>query len=141
FSIISKSGPIAEALSSPFSRLAIGGVIVAMGLVFLKVESRARAPLFDLSLMKIRTFWTSNLASLLTFVAFSTVSILMPFFLEQAMHLPPHVAGAFMTAIPVTILVIAPLSGRLSDKVGCRGLSVAGALVGALDLLAMAGVF
>jgi len=128
-------------MSGMLSRIWIGGATILLFLFFLRVEARARAPLFDLSLMKIRTFWTSNLASLLTFVAFSTVLILMPFFLEQAMHLPPHLAGAFMTAIPVTILVIAPLSGRLSDKLGCRGLSVAGALVGALDLLAMAGVF
>ena len=140
-SFLSGAAEILRRMESGLSRLLIGAVTLAMCLLFIRVESRAKAPLFDLSLMKIRTFWTSNLASFLTFVAFSTVSVLMPFYLEDAMHLPPHVAGAFMTAIPVTILVIAPLSGRLSDRFGCRGLSVAGALVGALDLLTMAGEF
>jgi MFS family permease len=39
------------------------------------------------------------------------------------------------------LLVVAPISGRLSDRLGSRGLSAAGSLVGALTLLGMAGVF
>ena len=46
-----------------------------------------------------------------------------------------------MTAIPLTIFVVAPISGRLSDRMGSQGLSCTGALVGALGLFAMAGVF
>jgi EmrB/QacA subfamily drug resistance transporter len=129
------------AASMHVSRLFLGIIVLGLILIFIAVESEAIAPLFDLSLMKIRTFWTSNLASLLTFVAFSAVTVLMPFFLEEAMHLPTHATGALMTAVPVTILIVAPISGRLSDKLGGRGLSVAGSLVGALALLAMAGGF
>ncbi|MFZ9594841.1 MAG: MFS transporter [Bdellovibrionia bacterium] len=120
--------------------------VLALLLVFFSglliwVERRAQMPLLDLSLLKDPTFWSANLASFLTFVAFSSVNILMPFFLEGVLHFTPSKAALFMTAIPVTIFVVAPLSGRLSDRVGSQGLSFFGALIGGLGLFSMAGAF
>ncbi|MCM2276976.1 MAG: MFS transporter [Oligoflexia bacterium] len=123
------------------SRWLIGLVTLVFAGFFLKLESDAKAPLFDLKLLRNRTFWTGNLASFLLFVSFSSVSVLMPFFLEEIMGFPPHRAGLFMTAIPLMIFVVAPISGRLSDRLGGQELSFAGALIGALGLLAMAGAF
>lgn len=108
-------------------------------IVFVKVESTAVAPLFDLSLLRIQTFWTANLASFLTFVSYSALTVLMPFFLEGVMKLTPDRAGIYMMAIPITIFVVAPLSGRLSDRMGSRGLSVLGAAVGCITLMLMSG--
>ena len=117
-----------------------GILSVLFGAAFIKVESEAKAPLFDLSLLKIRIFWAANLASLLMFVSFSSVFVLMPFFLEETLHFAPHKAGLFMTAIPLTTFVIAPIAGRLSDRVGSRWLSSIGALFGAIGLFGMSGV-
>jgi EmrB/QacA subfamily drug resistance transporter len=128
------------AANHPISRLPLIFFTFVIGCLFVKVESKVSAPLLDLSLLKIRTFWTGNLATLLTFVSFSTVTVLMPFFLEQIMLFPTHLAGAYMTSVPLTLLVVAPISGRLSDRLGSRGLSAAGSFVGALTLLGMAGV-
>ncbi|MCM2323804.1 MAG: MFS transporter [Oligoflexia bacterium] len=122
-------------------RWVIGIITFVLGGVFLKVEADAKAPLFDLSLLKNRTFWTGNLASYLLFVSFSSVSVLMPFFLEEVLAFPPHRAGLFMTAVPLMIFVTAPISGRLSDRLGSQELSFAGAMVGGLGLLAMGGAF
>ena len=115
-------------------------LLLVLSVVFLRVESAAKNPLFDLSLFKHRTFWTSILASFLTFVAFSSVTVLMPFFLQDQLHFTPEKAGMFMTSIPVIIFVIAPLSGRLSDRFGSRGLSSTGSCVGMLGLWMMSGM-
>jgi EmrB/QacA subfamily drug resistance transporter len=123
------------------SRWVMGVVALVFGLLFIKVESDAKAPVFDLSLLKDRTFWSANLAGFLISVAFSSVSVLMPFFLEVVMGFSPSQAGLFMTAIPLTIFVVAPISGRLSDRFGGQQLSFLGALVGAFGLFLMAGVF
>lgn len=123
-----------------FSRWLILSIAAILGVVFIHVETEASAPLFDLSLLKIQTFWTANLASFLTFVSFSAVTVLMPFFLEEIMGLPPHQAGLFMTAIPVTIFIVAPISGRLSDRFGGQELSFLGSFMGAIALLVMAGL-
>lgn len=132
---------ISDSMPMPLSRWMIGTVLVVFCALFVKVESEVKSPLFDLGLLQNRTFWTANLASFLTFVAFSSVTVLMPFFLEVVLHFPPQKAGFFMTAIPLTIFVVAPVSGRLSDRLGSRELSVAGSLLGSLGLFIMAGAF
>ncbi len=132
---------VSGSLPISFSRwLAIGLLLVFLA-IFMKVEGSIRHPLFDLSLLRNRNFWTANLAGFLTFVAFSSVTVLMPFFLEEVLFLAPHTAGLYMTSIPLTIFVVAPLSGRLSDRLGSQGLRILGTSVGCIGLLAMAGVF
>lgn len=125
----------------PIPRALVALLLGCFLAVFIKVEQQAEAPLFDLDLLRNRVFWTSNVASFLTFVSFSSISVLMPFFLEGVLGFPTARAGIFLTAIPLTILVVAPISGRLSDRLGSRGLSSAGSVVGVLALLAMAGAF
>ena len=121
-------------------RWLMAGLTGVLFFLFIRFETWATAPLFDLSLMKNKTFWTGNLASFLTFVSFSSVTVLMPFFLEELMKFPPAKAGIFMTAIPLTIFVSAPIAGRLSDRLGGQELSFGGALVSALAMMLMAGV-
>jgi MFS family permease len=116
-------------------------LVLILTAVLVRVENEAEMPLLDLSLLKNQTFWSANLAGFLTFVAFSSVQVLMPFFLEEILNFPPNKAGLFMTAIPLTIFVIAPLSGRLSDRVGSQGLSFTGAFIGGIGLFSMAGAF
>ncbi len=125
----------------PVSRWIVGLGVLALSIIFIKVEAEVRAPLFDLSLLKNRTFWTANLAGFFIFVAFSSVSVLMPFFLEEVLGFSPQKAGIFMTAIPLTIFVVAPISGRMSDRLGSQELSFTGALIGAIGLFIMSGVF
>jgi EmrB/QacA subfamily drug resistance transporter len=135
--VVSISGSAAFLLP----RWAMALTMLIFGTAFIKVESMVPAPLLDLTLLANRTFWTANLASFFIFVSFSSISVLMPFFLEEVLHLAPQSAGLYMTAIPLTILVVAPISGRMSDRLGSQGLSLSGALIGATALLAMGGVF
>jgi len=132
---------ISGSVPFPIPRWLIALMIPLLGFLFIRVELDAQAPLFDISLLSIRTFWTANLASFLTFVAYSSLTVLMPFFLEEVLHFAPDKAGLFMTAIPLTIFVVAPVSGRLSDTLGSKGLSSFGALIGACGLFVMAGAF
>jgi EmrB/QacA subfamily drug resistance transporter len=132
---------ISGSLPFPISRWFVGIFALVLTALFIRVEKEAVAPLFDLSLLKNRIFWTANLSSFLTFVSFSSVSVMMPFFLEEVLDFTPQKAGLFMTAIPLTIFVVAPISGRLSDRLGSQELSVAGAMVGAIGLFVMAGTF
>ncbi len=132
---------IAGSLPFTLPRPVLGTLVLVLGILFFKVEKRAAAPLFDLTLLKVRSFWAGNLASFLTFVSFSSVSVLMPFFLQHVLHFSPKLTGGFMTAVPLMIFVVAPISGRLSDRMGSRGLSVVGACIGALSIFGMAGLF
>ena len=121
-------------------RWVIAVLLVVISAVFLKVESSCEAPMFDASLLRSRVFWTANLAGFLNFVAYSAVTVLMPFFLEEVLHLSTQRAGVLMSVIPVTIFVVAPISGRLSDRFGSTVLSVSGSFIGALSLMLMSGL-
>ena len=132
---------VSGSVPMPVARWALAVSLIVLFLIFVKVEREVKNPLFDLSLLENRTFWAANLASFLMFVAFSSVGLLMPFFLEEVLHFAPQNAGFFMTAIPFTIFISAPFSGRASDRFGSHGLSFAGSLIGAIGLFAMAGAF
>jgi EmrB/QacA subfamily drug resistance transporter len=125
----------------PYWRWMVSLIAMLLFLVFIRVESRAELPVMDLSLLRIRGFWMPNLAGFLTFIAYSAVSVLMPFYLEEEMLFTPSQAGFLMTAVPLTIFVVAPVSGRISDRIGNYGLSVAGGVIGALGLMAIGGFF
>ena len=123
-----------------FSRILAAILFLIFAAVFVRIEASVEDPLLDLSLLKNRDFWAGNVAGLFNFIAYSTVAVLMPFFLEEVKGYTTNKTGLFMTAIPLTIFVVAPISGRLSDHLGTRGLSVAGAAVSATTLFIMSGV-
>ncbi|MCM0604552.1 MAG: MFS transporter [Xanthomonadaceae bacterium] len=120
-------------------RISLAFISILCLVLFIVFESKSSHPLVDLSLLKIKSFWTGNLAAFFIFVAFSSISVLMPFYLEEVLHFESSVVGLLMTAIPLTVFVIAPISGRLSDRYGAFGLSFLGTLIGATGLLMMSG--
>lgn len=102
--------------------------------LFVMNERRVSYPVVDLSLLRNRLFSAALLSSFLCFLALFAVVFLMPFYLQELMSFPPHKAGLVMTAVPLTISLIAPLSGWLSDHVGSRMLSSAGLAVSSIGL-------
>ena len=110
--------------------------------VFMLVELRSRQPIVDLTLFRRGPFTAGLLAAFLTFVALAANMFLVPFLLQQLMLLPATRAGLVMIASPLSILWVAPLSGRLADRLGARLPATVGlALVMvAILLLALAAV-
>lgn len=120
-------------------RISIAFLSILCLVFFIILENKSSHPLVDLSLLKIKSFWTGNLAAFFIFVAFSSISVLMPFYLEEVMHYEPSKVGLLMTAIPLTVFIIAPISGRISDRYGAFGPSLLGTFIGATGLLLMSG--
>ncbi len=131
---------IADSNPILLSRWWLGGGLLSTGFIFYVIQRQVPEPILDLSLFKIRTFWAANLANFLNFISYSSLLVLMPFYLEEVLGLDPEHAGFLMSAIPLTVFVVAPISGLLSDHFGTRYLCAFGALVAAVALLTMAGV-
>jgi MFS family permease len=68
------------------------------------------------------------------------IVFLTPFFLQQVLGYTAGRAGATMTAFPLTVLVVAPLAGILSDKIGQRGLAFMGSFLCTAAAVALAGL-
>ena len=107
--------------------LAIFGLLLMVA--FVRIETRAEAPILDLRLFKIREFMGGNLAQLLNALAWSGVIIMLSFYLQLAMGLTALQAGLSLLPLEATYAIAGPLSGRLSDKYGPKWLSTIGLLV------------
>jgi MFS family permease len=135
--------PIAGATSL----LAIGGFAVGAAALFMlgRVERKAGAPLVPLEVLRNREFLAANASCVLSFFAIGAVFFVVPFYLKGVLGFPEFKMGLALLPIPISIAVVGPLSGRLSDRIGSRipcaaGLSIAcGAAVSLSTLTASAG--
>ena len=111
-------------------------------ILFLKNESNPEQAIIGIEIFKNRQFTSSIGAMMFMFIGLSGISILVPFYLEEIRHYEPNQVGLFLIILPIMMFIFAPLSGRLSDKIGFRILTVTGLLVqiGGFFMLAELGV-
>jgi EmrB/QacA subfamily drug resistance transporter len=118
----------------------LGAGIVTAGAVclagFVAWENRTASPLIDISLFHRRpVFGLSSLAALVNYAGTFALGFLLSLYLQYVKGLSPRDAGLVMLAQPVTMALVSPMAGRLSDRVeprilasGAMGLSAAGLL-------------
>ncbi|HHW43473.1 MAG TPA: MFS transporter [Desulfotomaculum sp.] len=126
-----------QALNWSWPILLLGLAAVVLLVWFIRLEKRIDEPMLDLKLFQNRTFSAGNGAALLNFMTQYIIVFLTPFLLQQLMGYSAGRAGATMTAFPLTVLVVAPLAGALSDKIGQRGLAFLGSLICTLAAAAL----
>ena len=97
--------------------------------LFVFVELRARTPILSFSLFRNRLFTASILS--LFFITFtqSAISFLMPFYLQNILHFSPAQMGWILIAGSVVIVMVAPIAGWMSDRLGSRLLCTVGSAV------------
>jgi len=107
-----------------------GGMLVLAALLiglFFFFESNPATRLIGTDIFKNRVFVFSGAAMLMVFIALISVTILMPFYLEQVKLLRPEQVGLFLMIIPVCGFILAPVAGYLSDKFQARIVATVGA--------------
>jgi MFS family permease len=123
-----------------------GGIAVLV--LFAWVETKVAAPMFRLSLFKIRAFTYGNIAGLLGALGRGGLQFMLIIWL-QGIWLPQHGysfsqtplwAGIAMIPLTLGFLIVGPVAGWMSDKHGARlfattGLVVSGASFLLLELL------
>jgi EmrB/QacA subfamily drug resistance transporter len=107
---------------------------VAMA-AFILLESRQRLPMLDLSLFKNRTFSGANATILLLGFAMLGVFFFVSLFMQNVLDYSPIQAGAAFLPLTTMMMIIPPIAGRLSDRVGPRWLIVAGFLLFTVGLV------
>jgi MFS family permease len=76
--------------------------------------------MLDLSLFRSRVFSLSVLSAVINYICLYTILFLMPFYLINGRLLNSANAGLLLTAQPIVMAVVAPISGTLSDRIGAR---------------------
>lgn len=106
------------------STLLAAGLLVLP--VFVWIESRVRFPMVDLSLFRKPEFSLNLFTATLVFIAIAGVVLLLPFYLELVLKLPLSQVGLLMAVVPVLMILLQPLSGILSDRLGTRAVILVG---------------
>lgn len=114
--------------------LAAGAALLA---TFVLAERRQEEPLVRLEVFRSASFDIDLVAMVLVFLGLSGVTIVMPFYLQDALGLDPAVAGLVMACYPLVNATVGTLAGALSDRVGCIKPTLLGQEVFALGLLGL----
>ena len=120
-----------------YSILVIG--IIGL-LLFGFIEPRIKEPLVQLRLFRERLFLFANMSGLLNGIARGAVLFLLIFFLQGPYGQDPLRAGLMLTPFGAAFMLVGPLSGRLSDRVGSRVLAPVGLGISSLGLLGLSTV-
>ena len=132
-----KNQPMGWSNPAVVALLSTGGVILA---AFIGVEIRARHPMFDLALFRIRNFLFGSVAALLFSLARGGLQFMLVIWL-QGIWLPLHgvayadtslQAGIDVMPLMIGFVLCAPVAGLLSDRYGARALATGGILVAAV---------
>lgn len=98
-------------------------------LLFLQVQRRRQAPLLSLRIFRNKWFSISIFCAFISFVSISCYNILTPFYLQYILKMSPSLSGVMMTIFPLLLVLVSPVSGYLSDRVGSEPLTLAGLFV------------
>ncbi len=104
---------------------------------FLWVERHVQAPLLHLGIFRDRLFSLSIFCGFISFIAISCSNIIQPFYLHNVQQLSPAGTGLIMSIFPLLLVVVAPASGYLSDKIGSELLTFVGLVFTSFGLFLM----
>jgi DHA2 family multidrug resistance protein-like MFS transporter len=99
----------------------LGSGMIAAGILsgafLVRHEWGDKRPLFPVDLLKIRIFSMSIGTSTVSFAAQMLAYVTLPFLFQSVLGRSAFETGLLMTPWPLAIGVIAPIAGRLADKV------------------------
>ena len=112
---------------------AIVGFLVLLAL-FIWWELRVPSPMLDLRLFKRSTFSLGVATGFISFFGTFAIFFLLPFYLQSVRGYDAKWVGLIMVPTAIAMIIMGPLSGRLSDRYGWRILKVVGMLTSAAGL-------
>jgi EmrB/QacA subfamily drug resistance transporter len=104
-------------------------------IAFVVLEQRQRLPMLDLSLFKSGTFTGANIVAMLVSLGMFGVFFFVSLYVQNILGYSPTQAGAIFLPMTILIIIIAPIAGKLSDRVGSRWLMGAGMTIVGVSLL------
>ncbi len=99
------------------------------GIAFVLWEARVAHPLLSLQLLRVPAFAAGNAAAFCAMGAISAGAFLTTQYFQFALGYSPLAAGVRLLPFFATPMIVAPLAGKASARVGLRPLIVAGMLL------------
>jgi MFS family permease len=100
---------------------------------FIKREKKALHPILDLSLFSFKPLTFVLFASLLASSANFGNAYIMPFYLEKDLGLTSNIVGMLLLISSLVVMVLAPMAGKMSDKINPLKICTIALIVGFID--------
>ncbi len=124
--------------NSPVVSAAIIVLGALIGVYFVRYELGQARPILPVDLLVRPVLALSTTGALTAFLASSAVIIGLPFRLENEFGFAPAAIGAMIVPWPLTVMVVAPTAGWLSDRVAAGLLGGIGMGVSVVGLVCLA---
>ncbi len=116
-------------------------VLAAVALpAFVWVERRVKAPVVQFEMLSDRNFLAAVVVALIITFAMMGVFFFLALYMQDILGYTPLEAGVRFLPSTLMIVAVAPVAGRLSDRIGPRWLIVAGLLLVAASLFSFSGI-
>ncbi|CAN7381424.1 MFS transporter [Phenylobacterium sp. LjRoot225] len=125
---------------SPAACAGLIGAALVVGTAFVRRELRQTHPVFPVDLLRDPAMALGSAGSLLANLATTTVMLTLPFRLQREFGYSPAEAGLVLAAWPMVMMVVAPASGMLSDRVPAARLGGVGMAIALAGMAALAGL-
>ncbi len=130
--------------SADWGTFQVGGLILiglALGALFVFVESRAKEPIVPLGLWRDRTYATSVLATFLISFGFFGAAVFLPQWFQFVQGATPTNSGLYTLALLAGLIISSVVSGILVSKTGRYKIVImTGLVLMAIGLLLMSNI-
>jgi len=103
-------------------------------ILFIVQERRSPTPLINPGLFSNRNYSFQSVVIMLVQMTIAGVMVIMPFYLEIVRMIPTDHAGSILLALPVGMILTAPLAGKISDAIGTKTPILTGLIIAAAAL-------
>jgi EmrB/QacA subfamily drug resistance transporter len=114
--------------------VALLATAVAGVAAFALIEPRVREPMVDFPLFRSRTFLGANLVAFIVTFSMLAMFFFLALYMQNILGYSAVEAGVRFLPATLMIVLIAPVAGRLSDRIGPRPLMVSGLALTAISL-------
>jgi EmrB/QacA subfamily drug resistance transporter len=124
--------------------LGLFGIAAVVGVGWVRVEQGSSEPLIDMSMMRLRAVWTTNLVAFLFGFGLYAAFVFMPAFVQTR----PSAGYGFGASVTQSGFFVLPLSslmfvcgltcGRLARRIGSRGVLIIGSSIGVVSFVMLA---